>query len=78
MKESSNNYKPTDYQENFVAELMETHLVGDFCIIGPSGCGKSATVTRFASLLGYTIEPIVLYQVKIISFLVSSIFGFLS
>ena len=28
------------------------------------GCGKSALVKRFAELLGYHIEPIMLYQVR--------------
>lgn len=29
---------------------------------GPKGCGKSLLVAQLASLLHYTIEPIVLYQ----------------
>ncbi|CAB0011014.1 unnamed protein product [Nesidiocoris tenuis] len=52
----------TLYQESFVAELAQTHAVGDMCIVGPRGCGKSSAVKRFASLLGYSIEPIVMYQ----------------
>ncbi|GFG34443.1 hypothetical protein Cfor_05032 [Coptotermes formosanus] len=52
----------TSYQEQLLAELLQSHLVGDFCIIGSRGCGKSATVNRLAALLNYQIEPIVLYQ----------------
>lgn len=52
------------YHEDFLSELLQSHSAGDFCIIGPKGCGKSITAARFASLLGYTIEPIVLYQVN--------------
>ncbi|XP_075977606.1 von Willebrand factor A domain-containing protein c12.2 [Anticarsia gemmatalis] len=52
----------TAYQSQLLNELMISHSVGDFCIIGPKGCGKSLVVTQLASLLGYTIEPIVLYQ----------------
>ncbi|XP_069677328.1 von Willebrand factor A domain-containing protein 8 isoform X2 [Periplaneta americana] len=52
----------TKYQEQLLAQLLQSHLVGDFCVIGPRGCGKSATVNRLAALLNYQIEPIVLYQ----------------
>jgi superfamily II DNA or RNA helicase len=53
----------TSYQEQLLAQLLQSHLAGDFCIIGPRGCGKSATVNRLAALLNYQIEPVVLYQV---------------
>ncbi|XP_053609608.1 von Willebrand factor A domain-containing protein 8 [Plodia interpunctella] len=52
----------TDYQSGMLNEVLLSHSVGDFCIVGPKGCGKSLLVTQLASLLGYTIEPIVLYQ----------------
>ncbi|CAH0692016.1 unnamed protein product [Spodoptera exigua] len=52
----------TAYQSELLNELMLSHSVGDFCIIGPKGCGKSLLVSQLSSLLGYTIEPIVLYQ----------------
>ncbi|KPJ19943.1 Uncharacterized protein KIAA0564-like [Papilio machaon] len=52
----------TDYQSELLNELLLSHNVGDFCIIGPKGCGKSLLVAQLASLLHYTIEPIVLYQ----------------
>ena len=63
MKRQINNFVNTYYHEEFLAEMMQSHAVGDFCIIGPRGCGKSLAVSRFASALGYTVEPIVLYQV---------------
>ncbi|XP_021936474.1 von Willebrand factor A domain-containing protein 8 isoform X2 [Zootermopsis nevadensis] len=59
---SSTGFIETSYQEQLLAQLLQSHLVGDFCIIGPRGCGKSATVNRLAALLNYQIEPIVLYQ----------------
>lgn len=33
-----------------------------YVFTGPKGCGKSLLISQLASLLGYTIEPIVLYQ----------------
>jgi ABC-type cobalamin/Fe3+-siderophores transport system ATPase subunit len=42
--------------------MLESHLASDFCLIGPKGCGKSTTIQRLADLLGYQVEPIVLYQ----------------
>lgn len=52
----------TPYQESLLAQLMQSHVVGDVCVIGPRGCGKSATVRQLAARLGYTVEPIVLFQ----------------
>ncbi|CAK1551283.1 unnamed protein product, partial [Leptosia nina] len=52
----------TEYQSRLLNELLLSHSVGDFCIVGPKGCGKSLLVTQLSSLLGYTMEPIVLYQ----------------
>ncbi|PSN51375.1 von Willebrand factor A domain-containing protein 8, partial [Blattella germanica] len=59
---TSAGFVQTPYQEELLVQLLQSHLVGDFCIIGPRGCGKSATVNRLAALLQYQIEPIVLYQ----------------
>ena len=36
------------------------------------GCGKSMMVKQFADLLGYHIEPVMLYQVCIVDFIQSS------
>ncbi|KAJ8310233.1 hypothetical protein KUTeg_012098 [Tegillarca granosa] len=52
----------TSYHNSFMAELLQSHLVRDMCIIGPRGCGKSAMIQHFAAILGYHIEPIMLYQ----------------
>lgn len=62
MKREIDNFVNTYYHEDLLSEMIQSHSVGDFCIIGPRGCGKSLAVSRFASALGYTIEPIVLYQ----------------
>lgn len=45
-----------------LAEMMQSHLVKDICLIGAKGCGKSVIVREFAEMLGYEIEPIMLYQ----------------
>ncbi|XP_012062470.1 PREDICTED: von Willebrand factor A domain-containing protein 8 [Atta cephalotes] len=59
---NSDHYIETNYQNNLLANMLESHLTSDFCLIGPKGCGKSTTVQRLADLLGYQVEPIVLYQ----------------
>ncbi|XP_032686011.1 von Willebrand factor A domain-containing protein 8 [Odontomachus brunneus] len=59
---SNDAYIETNYQNNLLASMLESHLTSDFCLIGPKGCGKSTTVQRLADLLGYQVEPIVLYQ----------------
>ncbi|KAJ9594056.1 hypothetical protein L9F63_014533, partial [Diploptera punctata] len=56
------DFVQTPYQEQLLVQLLQSHLVGDFCLIGSRGCGKSATINRLAALLNYQIEPIVLYQ----------------
>lgn len=52
----------TKYHEALLAELMLSHMCKDLCIVGPKGSGKSALVGEMASLLGYRVEPIMLYQ----------------
>ncbi|XP_026486549.2 von Willebrand factor A domain-containing protein 8 [Vanessa tameamea] len=61
-KTEKKGFVNTEYQTQLLNEILLSHSVGDFCIIGPKGCGKSLLVSQMASLLGYTIEPIVLYQ----------------
>ena len=39
-----------------------SHTIQDFCVVGPKGCGKSIVVQQLADLLGYEVEPIMLYQ----------------
>nr|XP_031838808.1 von Willebrand factor A domain-containing protein 8 isoform X2 [Nomia melanderi] len=57
-----NKYVKTNYQNNLLTSMVETHLVSDLCVIGPKGCGKSTTVQTLADLLGYEVEPVVLFQ----------------
>ncbi|XP_046413785.1 von Willebrand factor A domain-containing protein 8 [Neodiprion fabricii] len=60
--DTRSEFVETNYQSNLLARMMRSHLATDFCLIGPKGCGKSTTVKRLAQILGYQIEPIVLYQ----------------
>ncbi|XP_076454368.1 von Willebrand factor A domain-containing protein 8-like [Babylonia areolata] len=55
-------FVPTDYHDSVLSEMMQSHLVKDFCIVGPRGSGKSVVVKQFADMLGYHAEPIMLYQ----------------
>lgn len=61
----NNKYVETNYQNNLLTSMLESHLVSDLCLIGPKGCGKSTTVQTLADLLGYEIEPVVLYQASV-------------
>ena len=58
----SSAYVRTPYHDWFLTDVMLSHSVKDFCIIGPKGCGKSVILQRLADLLGYEMEPIMLYQ----------------
>ncbi|VVC90828.1 unnamed protein product [Leptidea sinapis] len=62
VRRNAKAFVETQYQTQLLNELLLSHSVADFCVIGPKGCGKSLVVSQLASLLGYTIEPIVLYQ----------------
>uniref|UniRef100_A0A8C6UB39 von Willebrand factor A domain containing 8 n=1 Tax=Neogobius melanostomus TaxID=47308 RepID=A0A8C6UB39_9GOBI len=53
----------TPSQSQLIAEMMQSHMVKDICLIGAKGCGKSAIAREFAEILGYSIEPVMLYQV---------------
>lgn len=58
----NDSFVPTPYHNSILVELTQTHAAQDFCIIGARGCGKSILVEKFAQLLGYELEPIMLYQ----------------
>lgn len=52
----------TTYHDVLLSQIMQSHSAKDFCLIGPKGCGKSLLIRKFAQMLGYEIEPIMLYQ----------------
>uniref|UniRef100_A0AAV2K2C1 von Willebrand factor A domain-containing protein 8 n=1 Tax=Knipowitschia caucasica TaxID=637954 RepID=A0AAV2K2C1_KNICA len=52
----------TQSQSQLIAELIQSHLVKDICLIGAKGSGKSAVAREFAETLGYSVEPVMLYQ----------------
>jgi von Willebrand factor A domain-containing protein 8 len=52
----------TNYQNNVLADIVQSYAAGDFCLIGPRGSGKSALVAELCKRLGQTFEPMVLYQ----------------
>lgn len=62
LRQGKETFVSTRYLDTMLAEMIESHAVGDFCIVGLRGSGKSAVVEQFAELLGYHIEPIMLYQ----------------
>ncbi|XP_031729156.1 von Willebrand factor A domain-containing protein 8 [Anarrhichthys ocellatus] len=59
---SSPTFISTPSQSQLMAEMMQSHMVKDFCLIGAKGCGKSVIAREFAEMLGYSIEPLMLYQ----------------
>nr|XP_057938465.1 von Willebrand factor A domain-containing protein 8 isoform X2 [Doryrhamphus excisus] len=52
----------TPSHSKVIADMMQSHMVKDMCLIGAKGCGKSVIAREFAELLGYSIEPVMLYQ----------------
>ncbi|XP_012578723.1 PREDICTED: von Willebrand factor A domain-containing protein 8 isoform X2 [Condylura cristata] len=48
--------------KQLLAEMMQSHMVKDICLIGGKGCGKTVIAKNFADTLGYDIEPVMLYQ----------------
>ena len=52
----------TAYQDNILAEMMQSHASGDFCLIGPKGSGKSTLVIELCKQLNQTMEQMVLYN----------------
>ncbi|XP_072542068.1 von Willebrand factor A domain-containing protein 8 isoform X2 [Salminus brasiliensis] len=59
---SSPTFISTPTHARLLAEMMQSHLVKDMCLIGAKGYGKSVIAREFAEMLGYSIEPIMLYQ----------------
>ncbi|XP_043927636.1 von Willebrand factor A domain-containing protein 8 [Protopterus annectens] len=58
----SPNFIRTPSHEQLLAQMMQSHMVMDLCLIGAKGCGKTVITKEFANILGYNIEPIMLYQ----------------
>ncbi|XP_054715582.1 von Willebrand factor A domain-containing protein 8-like [Uloborus diversus] len=56
------NFVPNSYHNRMLAEMLQTHISHDFCIIGEKGSGKTMLVRKFAALLNYPIEMIMLYK----------------
>ncbi|XP_044221449.1 von Willebrand factor A domain-containing protein 8 [Thunnus albacares] len=59
---SSPNFISTPSHSKLMAEMMQSHMVKDICLIGAKGCGKSVIAREFAEMLGYSTEPVMLYQ----------------
>ncbi|XP_066093875.1 von Willebrand factor A domain-containing protein 8 isoform X2 [Saccopteryx bilineata] len=58
----SERFIQTLSHKQLLAEMMLSHMVKDICLIGGKGCGKTVIAKNFADILGYDIEPIMLYQ----------------
>ncbi|XP_003412650.2 von Willebrand factor A domain-containing protein 8 isoform X2 [Loxodonta africana] len=59
---TSDHFIQTLSHKQLLAEMMQSHVVKDICLIGGKGCGKTVIAKNFADTLGYHIEPIMLYQ----------------
>ncbi|XP_041521188.1 von Willebrand factor A domain-containing protein 8 isoform X2 [Microtus oregoni] len=59
---ASDRFIQTPSHKQLLAEVMQSHMVKDICLIGGKGCGKTIFAKNFADILGYNIEPIMLYQ----------------
>ncbi|XP_058526672.1 von Willebrand factor A domain-containing protein 8 [Ochotona princeps] len=59
---TSDHFIQTLSHKQLLAEMMQSHMVKDICLIGGKGCGKTVIAKNFADTLGYSIEPIMLYQ----------------
>uniref|UniRef100_A0A8C4IV27 von Willebrand factor A domain-containing protein 8 n=1 Tax=Dicentrarchus labrax TaxID=13489 RepID=A0A8C4IV27_DICLA len=59
---SSPTFISTPSHSQLMAEIMQSHMAKDICLIGTKGCGKSVIAREFAEMLGYSIEPVMLYQ----------------
>uniref|UniRef100_A0A7M4DXF6 von Willebrand factor A domain-containing protein 8 n=1 Tax=Crocodylus porosus TaxID=8502 RepID=A0A7M4DXF6_CROPO len=58
----SDTFIKTSSHKQLLAEMMQSHMVKDMCLIGGKGSGKTVIAKEFADILGYNIEPIMLYQ----------------
>ncbi|XP_050802815.1 von Willebrand factor A domain-containing protein 8 isoform X5 [Gopherus flavomarginatus] len=58
----SDTFIKTSSHKQLLAEMMQSHMVKDMCLIGGKGCGKTVIAKEFANMLGYNIEPVMLYQ----------------
>ncbi|KAJ1114524.1 hypothetical protein NDU88_002760 [Pleurodeles waltl] len=58
----STTFIKTVSHEQLLAEMVQSHMVKDMCLIGGKGCGKTVIAKEFADMLRYEIEPIMLYQ----------------
>nr|XP_046259782.1 von Willebrand factor A domain-containing protein 8 [Scatophagus argus] len=52
----------TPSHSQLMAEMMQSHMAKDICLIGAKGCGKSVIAREFAEMLGYSTESVMLYQ----------------
>ncbi|XP_077584586.1 von Willebrand factor A domain-containing protein 8 [Stigmatopora nigra] len=52
----------TPSHTQLIADMMQSHMVKDMCLVGAKGCGKSVIAKEFAAILGYSMEPVMLYQ----------------
>ncbi|XP_060909628.1 von Willebrand factor A domain-containing protein 8 [Labrus mixtus] len=59
---SSPTFISTPSHSQLLSEMMQSHMAKDICLIGAKGCGKSVIAREFAEMLGYSIEPVMLYQ----------------
>ncbi|KAM5289381.1 von Willebrand factor A domain-containing protein 8 [Ctenodactylus gundi] len=59
---ASHHFIQTLSHKQLMAEMMQSHMVKDICLIGGKGCGKTVIAKNFADALGYHVEPIMLYQ----------------
>ncbi|XP_067943521.1 von Willebrand factor A domain-containing protein 8-like [Watersipora subatra] len=62
LQSNDEHYVQTEHQERLISDLLTSHRFHDFCIVGPRGCGKTTVVRKLSTLLGYHVEPILLYQ----------------
>ncbi|EMP34365.1 hypothetical protein UY3_08478 [Chelonia mydas] len=61
----SDTFMKTSSHKQLLAEMMQSHMVKDMCLIGGKGCGKTVIAKEFANMLGYNIEPVMLYQYRV-------------